>query len=87
MEERIVVSDIGEQWSPYTEPASVAPRVGIRYAPAPSALQIIVTIGISIPKVPQEVPMEKLMRAAMTKIMNGRRARGRLELLTKPDIK
>ena len=56
-------------------------------APAPSASQIIVTIGISMPNVPQEVPIEKLMRAAMTKIRNGRSASGRLESLTKPEMK
>ena len=67
-----MVSDIGEQWSPYTEPASTAPRVGTRNGAAPSALHIIVMIGISIPKVPQEVPMEKLMIEAMIKIKNGR---------------
>ena len=72
MEERIVVSDIGEQWSPYTDPASTAPRVGTRKGDAPSVLHIIVIIGISIPKVPQDVPMEKLMIAAMIKIKKGR---------------
>ena len=65
----------------------MAPSAGIRSDPAPSAAQIIVTIGISIPKVPHEVPIEKLISAAMTKIINGRRLRGRFDSLTKPEMK
>ena len=40
-----------------------------------------------MPNVPQEVPMEKLMRAAITKIRTGSSAIGRFDVLTKPEIK
>ena len=46
----------------------------------------MVTIGISIPKVPHEVPMEKLIRAAITKISTGRKPSGRDEFSTNPEI-
>lgn len=49
------------------------PSAGISKAPMPSASQIIVTIGINIPKIPHDVPMEKLIRAAITKIRTPRR--------------
>ena len=87
VDDRIVVSEIGEQWSPYTDPANVAPSAGIRYTSAPGAVQIIVMIGISMPNVPQDVPIEKLMSAEMMKIRTGRNAKGRFAVLTKPEIK
>ena len=58
VEDKIVVSEIGEQWSPNTEPARVAARATLTSSGA-TELQIMVTIGIRIPKVPQEVPMAK----------------------------
>ena len=46
----------------------------------------MVTMGISIPKVPQEVPMEKLISAAITKISAGSRPRGRVIDLVLPIV-
>ena len=65
----------------------MAPRVGTRSGAALETLHIMVTIGISIPKVPQEVPMEKLISEAIIKIKNGSKLRGSSDVLTKPDIK
>ena len=80
------MSEIGEQWSPYTEPARVAPRAGTRYIAVLSAEHIMVMIGISIPKVPQDVPMEKLIMAAIINISIGSRLSGRLVEFTKPEM-
>ena len=81
----MVVSEIGEQWSPYTEPASVAPRAGIRMD-APSALpsQIMDTIGIKIPNVPHAVPIEKDRKDATTKMIAGKILKDTLEPATRP---
>ena len=48
-----MLSEIGEQWSPNTEPARVAARAGERREVL-SAPTMMMTIGISIIKVPQE---------------------------------
>jgi hypothetical protein len=67
----IVVSEIGEQWSPQTAPARHADIPMI-----PSVLptgKIAVTIGIRIPNVPQLVPVENAMKHATTKIIAGRK--------------
>ena len=54
----MVVSEIGEIWSPHTAPASTAATFS---ASKDTLLVLItaVTIGIMIPKVPQDVPVEK----------------------------
>ena len=62
---------MGEQWSPQTAPARQAdipttPRV----LPTGNTLS---TMGIRIPKVPQEVPVANAIRHATTKIMAGRK--------------
>ena len=65
----IVVSEIGEQWSPHTAPA--------RHAEIPTKNNELVsgnttlTIGIRIPNVPHEVPVAKEITQATTKVIAG----------------
>ena len=68
----IVVSEIGEQWSPQTAPAMQAEiemimRSGLLFS------NTATTIGIRIPKVPQEVPVAKARKHPTTKIIAGRK--------------
>ena len=70
-EDIMVVSEMGEQWSPQTEPARQAdipiiPRV------LPTG-KMLTTMGIRIPKVPQEVPVAKEIPQATRKIIAGRK--------------
>ena len=70
-EDIIVVSEIGEQWSPQTEPARQADIHTI-----PSWLptgKIARTIGIRIPNVPQEVPVAKDIPQAARNIIAGKK--------------
>ena len=67
----IVVSEIGEQWSPQTAPARQADIPIIRSSL--SAGKIAATIGISIPKVPQDVPVEKDRIHATINIIAGKK--------------
>ena len=60
-EERTVVSEIGEQWSPKMPPASDAATKGASGRPSVDAAGT--AIGSMIAKVPQEVPVEKAMKA------------------------
>lgn len=70
-EDIIVVSEIGEQWSPQTAPARQADMlITPRVLPMGKILR---TIGIRIPKVPQEVPVAKAMKHAIIKIIAGSR--------------
>lgn len=79
----MVVSEIGEQWSPKTEPARVAARaITINEG---SALQMSMTMGMRIPKVPQAVPMEKERKQATAKTMAGSSWRGKWELSMMPE--
>ena len=64
----IVVSEMGEQWSPQTEPARQEEMEMASISPLGNTLH---TIGIRMPKVPQEVPVEKASPAATIKIMAG----------------
>ena len=68
----LVVSEIGEQWSPQTAPARQAEmptkRRGSPAGNTPS------TIGMRIPKVPQLVPVANAMKQAAIKITAGRSA-------------
>ena len=75
VDDRIVVSEIGEQWSPNTLPDRVAAR-DTTISSGATASATGTTMGIRIPKVPQAVPVEKLRNAAMAKIKAGRRAPG-----------
>lgn len=53
----MVVSEMGEQWSPQTAPAQQAEMPMINSGL--SAGKIAVTIGMRMPKVPHEVPEAK----------------------------
>lgn len=68
----IVVSDIGEQWSPHTAPERHAAIeiTSISYVlPSPNTLH---TIGIRIANVPQLVPVENARNKATINIIHGR---------------
>ena len=70
-EDIMVVSEMGEQWSPQTEPARQAdipiiPRV------LPTG-KILTTMGIRIPNVPQEVPVAKEIPQATRNIIAGKK--------------
>ena len=63
------VSEMGEQWSPMTEPAQQAEMPMM--SSSLEAGKIAVTMGIRMPKVPQEVPEAKARIQATTKITAG----------------
>jgi len=67
----IVVSEIGEQWSPQTEPARQA-DIPIIAISVPGS-KIPRTMGIRIPKVPHDVPVAKEIPIATRKIIAGRK--------------
>ena len=67
----MVVSEIGEQWSPQTAPARQAETPIIRSSLV--GAKILVTIGIRIPKVPHDVPVENESTQATRNIIAGRK--------------
>ena len=80
IDDMIVVSDMGEQWSPKTLPARIAAMLDSRIAsPTPGVTALIsdirttsgMLIGVRIVIVPHEVPVEKLIAAAMRKMIVG----------------
>ena len=67
----MVVSEMGEQWSPQTAPAQQAEMTMMR-----SGLSVgktAVTTGIRMPNVPQDVPEAKARTQATRKMTAGRR--------------
>ena len=70
----MVVSEIGEQWSPQTAPAMQADMERIIMLWSMPWKQAT-TIGIRIPKVPHEVPVAKLNPMAIMKMITGRNCR------------
>ena len=66
----IVVSEIGEQWSPQTAPAMQAETAMIVIDEPGIAAR---TIGIRMPNVPQLVPVENARMTAITKMIAGRK--------------
>ena len=82
MEDNIVVSEIGEQWSPKTDPDKTEANVAKNMGDSTVALGDIfkrciaigTTTGTKIDMVAQEDPVEKLMAPAVTNVMNGSRA-------------
>ena len=70
----IVVSDMGEQWSPHTAPAIQA-EMEIIISWGLEFINTFTTMGIRIPKVPQEVPVENARKHATRKIIAGRKFR------------
>ena len=68
----MVVSEIGEQWSPHTAPAihaEIEMIISSWFVPE----NTLTTIGIRIPKVPHEVPVANAITAPITKIIAGRK--------------
>ena len=65
----MVVSEIGEQWSPNTPP----PRTAAMIKPGwrPMILIVGTAMGIMMAKVPQEVPVEKAMKQETRKMTVG----------------
>ncbi len=66
----MVVSEIGEIWSPQTAPASTAATATIIMLGSVS-LNILTTMGTRMANVPQLVPEENAMKMAMQKINSG----------------
>ena len=65
----IVVSEIGEQWSPQT-----APAIHAETQTTPIGVVIgktLIVIGIRIPNVPQEVPVENDRKQPIRKMIAG----------------
>ena len=71
---------MGEQWSPQTAPAMQADMERIIMLVSTS-WKMATTIGIKIPKVPQEVPVAKASPIAIKKINTGRKERAEPALL------
>ena len=65
----MVVSEMGEQWSPQTAPAMQAEMQTI--AMGLSMENTFCTMGIRMPKVPQEVPVAKASRQPMANTIRG----------------
>ena len=65
----IVVSDIGDTWSPHTAPAIHADMDMMRSGAA--AGNTAMHIGIRMPNVPQDVPVAKASNAATMNIIAG----------------
>ena len=64
----MVVSEMGEQWSPHTAPARQAAMVMMSRLPG---RLMPTTMGSRMPKVPQEVPVEKAKKMATKNTMAG----------------
>lgn len=80
----MVVSDIGEMWSPHTAPAIHADMDMMRSGAA--AGNTAMHIGIRIPNVPHEVPVAKASNAATMNIIAGSNiCRPEALLATTPD--
>jgi len=70
-EAMMVVSEMGEQWSPHTAPAMQAE---MQMMPRGSSRgKMAMVMGIRMPKVPQEVPVAKARKQPIKKTMAGRK--------------
>src|SRR5699024_2398716 len=68
VDDKMVVSEIGEESSPQTAPASTAPKAGTNKVPSgAAAVMISPAKGSKIPKEPHEVPVAKAMPPATRK--------------------
>lgn len=67
----IVVSEIGEQWSPHTAPAIQA-EIEIMRSTSPTG-KIAMQIGMRIPNVPHDVPVANARKQAIMKMIAGRK--------------
>ena len=74
----MVVSEMGEQWSPKTPPPKTAAT--IRPGWSPMRLIIGTAIGIMMANVPQDVPVEKAMKQDIRKTRAGMIPEGRVDL-------
>lgn len=70
VEDMMVVSEIGEQWSPHTAPARQAE---IEITSSSCSRPTATTIGSRIPKVPQDVPVAKDIPVATRNTIAGRK--------------
>ena len=68
-----VVSLMGEQWSPKMAPSSTAAAARTVRGMPPIAWANGTTVGIRMPMVAQEVPMEKATKEARPKMRMGSR--------------
>ena len=69
----IVVSEIGEQWSPQTAPAMQAEIAIIINSLFTSLWNALTTIGIKSPKVPHDVPVANAKNAPIKNTNAGRK--------------
>ena len=72
VEERMVVSEIGEQWSPNTAPAMTADMQGI-ISEGSTLTAMAAAIGNMMPNVPQLVPVAKAITPASMNKITGRK--------------
>mmetsp|Transcript_17279 Transcript_17279/g.70158 ORF Transcript_17279/g.70158 Transcript_17279/m.70158 type:complete len:152 (+) Transcript_17279:669-1124(+) len=73
IDDRMVVSEIGVQWSPKTAPERIAEIVKMKISESRAAYQEVGTmIGNSMLIVPQLVPVQKLITAATMNVNAGR---------------
>ena len=74
MDEMMVVSEMGETWSPKIPPEITAPIInGMFKSNVPANPK---AMGIMIENVPHEVPVEKAVTPATKKINKGNKNRG-----------
>jgi hypothetical protein len=81
MEDRIVVSDNGDVWSPKMAPASTAPNTGVK-SERSTETTISAAIGRNRPKVPKVLPIEEEMKQACTNKRAGSRENARPVLIS-----
>ena len=70
MDEIMVVSDMGEQWSPKIPPPRVAATISVSSTPCILAMGI--EMASMMAKVPQDVPVEKAIKELITKTTAGK---------------
>jgi hypothetical protein len=80
IEEMMVVSEIGEEWSPKTPPERAAATKG--ETGRPSVIEAGTTIGSMMAKVPQLVPVAKAMPDATRKTSGRKTTGGRTPAVT-----
>ena len=71
-EDMIVVSEIGEQWSPQTAPAMQAEIAMIQISLLIEPPKIARTIGMRMPNVPHDVPVANERPTAIMNTIAGR---------------
>ena len=82
-EDRMVVSEMGEMWAPYTAPARAEPTATRNSGSLASNTPMM--MGRMSAIVPQLVPMANPMNAATRKMTAGRRSRPTPRPFRKPD--